>query len=119
MRENNGGRSRRRFRHDHESARVSIPSQPCGICEQPIVEMASAIGYGPAQAPAHFDCVLTELTKQQQLEGGEKVAYLGSGTFGVIIEKEGTRFEIHRKIPVEDPNNPPAWRKELRNLYKK
>lgn len=81
--------------------------------------MASAVAFGPDQGPAHFDCVLGELTKRETLVAPEKIAYIGSGLFGVIVEKENNRFEIHRKIPVEDTVNPPAWRKELRTLYKR
>ena len=81
--------------------------------------MASAVAYGIEQGPAHFDCVLAELAKREPMEGLEKIAYLGSGLFGVIVEKENNRFEIHRKIVVEDTVNPPAWRKELRGLYRR
>jgi hypothetical protein len=81
--------------------------------------MASAVAFGPDQGPAHFDCVLAELTRRETLEGQEKIAYIGSGLFGVIVEKENSRFELHRKIPVEDTMNPPAWRKELRSLFKR
>jgi hypothetical protein len=120
MRENNNGyRSRRRFRHDHDTPRVTVPAQTCVVCFQPISEMASAVAYGADHGPAHFDCVLGELTKRENLEPSEKIAYLGSGLFGIIVEKENSRFEIHRKIVVEDPVNPPAWRKELRGLYKR
>lgn len=121
MRENNNDRhrGRRRFRHDHDTPRVVVPAQPCTICTQPISEMASAVAYGAEQGPAHFDCVLAELAKREPLVAPEKIAYLGSGLFGVIVEKENNRFEIHRKIPVEDTVNPPAWRKDLRSLYKR
>jgi hypothetical protein len=122
MKENNNDRhhrGRRRFRHDHDVPRVVVPAQPCIVCAQPISEMASAVAYGPDQGPAHFDCVLGELAKKEPLTPGEKFAYLGSGLFGIIVEKENNRFEIHRKIPVEDTINPPAWRKELKALYKR
>lgn len=122
MRENNNDRhhrGRRRFRHDHDSPRVVVPAHPCVVCGQPISEMASAVAFGPDQGPAHFDCVLAELGKRETLVAPEKIAYLGSGLFGVIVEKENHRFEIHRKIPVEDTVNPPAWRKELRGLFKR
>lgn len=122
MKENNRDRQhrgRRRFRHDHENPRVIIPAQPCVVCGEPISEMASAVAYGPDQGPTHFDCVLLELSKKEQVVAPEKIAYLGSGLFGVIVEKEGNRFEIHRKIAVEDPINPPAWRKELRAAFKR
>lgn len=118
MREHSGRHGRRRFRHDHEP-RVTVPSHPCVVCAQPISEMASAVAFGPEQGPAHFDCVLAELSKREPLVAPEKIAYLGSGLFGVIVETEHSRFEIHRKIPVEDVQNPPAWRRELRSLYKK
>ena len=73
----------------------------------------------PLKRVDDFDCVLAELARREPLDAPEKIAYLGSGLFGVIVEKENNRFEIHRKIAVEDPINPPAWRKELRGLYKR
>jgi len=91
----------------------------CTVCQQPITDMPNALAFGPTQGPTHFDCVLQELTKQETLTGNEKIAYLGSGFFGVIVEKDEVRFEIHRKIPVEDPNNLPDWRKEIRSLFKR
>lgn len=122
MRENHNDRSsrgRRRFRHDHDSPRVVVPVLPCTVCGQPIAEMASAVAFGPDQNPAHFDCVLSELGKRETLVAPEKLAYLGSGLFGVIVEKENNRFEIHRKIAVEDTNNPPTWRRDMKTLYKR
>jgi len=96
-----------------------VPAQPCAVCGQPISDMPSAIAFGADHGPTHFDCVVAELAKRESLEGAEKIAYLGSGLFGVIVEKENNRFEIHRKIAVEDPNNLPEWRRELKALFKR
>jgi hypothetical protein len=117
--ERRGSRGRRRFRHDHEAARVVIPPKECAVCGVLITEMASAVAWGSEKLPTHFDCVLQELAKRETLVEGEKLAYLGSGLFGVIVEKENSRFEIHRKIMVDDPQSAPEWRKEIRTLYKR
>jgi hypothetical protein len=123
MKENNserrGSRGRRRFRHDHETPRIVIPPKECSVCGSLITEMISAVAWGADKLPAHFDCVLQELAKREPLEGEEKLAYLGSGLFGVIVEKENNRFEIHRKIMVDDPLAAPDWRKEVRTLFKR
>ena len=123
MKENNqerrGSRGRRRFRHDHETPRVVIPPRDCSVCGTPIAEMASAVAWGPDRLPTHFDCVLQELAKREPLVEAEKIAYLGSGMFGVIVEKENNRFEVHRKIMVDDPATAPDWRREIRTLYKR
>ena len=122
MKENNNdrrNRGRRRFRHDHETPKIVIPPRNCSVCGEPISDMPSAVAYGPDKGPTHFDCVLLELAKKEPLSGGEKIAYLGSGMFGVIVDKEDNRFEIHRKILVDDPLNAPEWRKEIRTLFKR
>ncbi len=122
MKENNGdrrNRGRRRVRHDHEAPKVVIPPQACIVCGELISDMTSAVAYGPDRGPTHFDCVIQELAKKEPLQPEEKIAYLGSGLFGVIVEKESSRFEIHRKIMVDDPQSAPDWRREIRTLYKR
>jgi hypothetical protein len=117
--ERRGSRGRRRFRHDYEASRVVVPPKDCSVCGVLISEMVSAVAWGADRLPAHFDCVLQELSKRETLLAEEKIAYLGSGLFGVIVEKENSRFEIHRKIMVDDPQTAPEWRKEIRTLFKR
>lgn len=121
MRENNNDRrfkGRRRFRNEPNKPAVHVPILNCAICGQPIAEMVNAMAYGTEQGPCHFDCVLSEISKKNPIEPEEKITYLGSGFFGVIVEKENFQFEIRRKILVEDQNNLPEWRKDIKNLYK-
>lgn len=120
MKENNDRRFRgkRRSRNESTKPKIQIPTFNCNLCDQPIAEMTNALAYGNELGPCHFDCVIGELTKKNPLEPGEKFTYLGSGFFGIIVEKENFQFQIKRKILVEDQNNLPEWRKEIKSIYK-
>lgn len=120
MKENNDRRNRgkKRFRNEPQVPKIQINILPCGLCNEPIVEMANAIAFGAEQKPCHFDCVINEIRKDHSLMPEEKITYIGSGAFAVIVEKENFQFEIRKKITVEDLSNPPEWRKELKSIYK-
>ena len=89
----------------------------CTVCEEGIKEVGNAIDY--QGGPAHFDCVIRSLTEKETLNKGEKIAYIGSGRFGVIINKKndaGGPFTIIREIDVEDREKVLPWRDE-RKIY--
>lgn len=86
----------------------------CPICNEGVKELGNAIDF-KGQGPAHFDCVLRELTKGENLAPGEKIAYIGSGRFGVILSKKndaGGPFTLIREIELEDSNKNYSWRDE-------
>jgi hypothetical protein len=121
MKENNQDRRkglRRRAQQVNEVPIIVIKSLSCSVCGQTILEMPSAVAFGPEQGPAHFDCVIQALQDREELKPGEKIAYLGSGVFGVIIETQDNFFQIVKKILVEDPHSPPEWRKEIKAMVK-
>ncbi len=120
MKENNADKRRgfRRRNRPDEFPRLVLASLTCVVCHQVIAEMASAVAFGPEQGPAHFDCVLQALQERENLREGERLAYLGSGMFGVVQDIDAKNFQIVRKIAVEDPHNPPEWRKEIKALVK-
>ena len=65
---------------------------------------------------AHFDCILEDLKKSNELSEKEKIVYLGGGTFGIIEETEPTkdsssRFFVRKRINYEDRKN-----KKIRDL---
>ncbi len=85
----------------------------------------TAIAYGDEEAPAHFDCVLELLGERERLAPGERVCYLGSGSFGIVqLPDHGGPSDgsgpsgglvVRKRIPFESNDPPPVWRHELRH----
>lgn len=76
----------------------------CPFCGEPVRDPKTAILTPEAQKPAHFDCVLQELAKHEELQPGEKIAYLGKGTFGVVSYRpgpDGMPLLIRKRIAYE------------------
>ena len=88
----------------------------------------TAIAYGDDELPAHFDCVLGLLSDREQLAPGERVCYLGGGSFGVVRfpvragepagrrQGAGASLVVRKRIPFENSDPPPAWRDDLRRV---
>ncbi len=86
----------------------------CPICEEGVKELGNAMDF-KGQGPAHFDCVLRYLNESEKLSPGEKIVYIGSGKFGVILNKKndsGVPFTITREIEFEDREREVPWRDE-------
>jgi len=78
----------------------------CPFCGDPVRDMKTAITTPDAQKPAHFDCVLQDISRREGLQPGEKAAYLGKGTFGIVSYRPGSGsipFVIRKRIPYEQP----------------
>ena len=79
----------------------------CPVCDQPVRDQKTAIvAPGGGGAPAHFDCALQELARREPLQPGEKITYLGKGTFGVVLYRSapgGAPYVIRKRIPWEPP----------------
>ena len=78
----------------------------CPFCGEPVRDLKTAIVTPDTQKPAHFDCVLQDLAKREGLQPGEKITYLGRGTFGVVSYRQGhagVPFVIRKRIPYEQP----------------
>lgn len=84
----------------------------CPVCGEGVKELTSAIEYN-GQGPTHFDCVLRDIGKQENIKENQKVVYLGSGNFGVIENKKneaGVPFTLIKSIEVEDREKEFEWR---------
>lgn len=95
---------------------LKLPTPDCPICGKPIADISSAITERTSQAPAHFDCVLTRLIETERPGPGERVIYLGAGTFAVADygnNPTGTKFTIKRKIQYEEKDKRADWRKDI------
>ncbi len=96
--------------------RATTPSFSCALCEKPILDLTGAITDKESGQPVHFDCALERVTAAESLEPGEKIAYLGSGCFGVVTQIEGRpegAFTVKRRIQWEKEGEKKDWRKLL------
>jgi hypothetical protein len=91
-------------------------SVSCVICGREILDVLTAISVGEESEPAHFDCVVTELAKDEELQPDEKIVYLGRGCFGIVQFRNPSsqsRIFVRKRIQLEDMEKRPQWRKSL------
>jgi hypothetical protein len=59
---------------------------------------------------------MRELRDTNEMAPQEKICYLGGGTFGILEFRPAggpTRFVIRKRIPYEEKETPPEWKKVL------
>lgn len=91
----------------------------CPLCDDLVRDVLSAIDY--QDQPAHFDCVLKLIEKQEELEPNEKIVYLGGGSFGIVQSKNTNNghVSIRKRIQYEEKEKKIEWRrKESEHLRK-
>ncbi|OEJ15810.1 hypothetical protein BFL38_10135 [Brachyspira hampsonii] len=79
----------------------------CPICNEPIYIVEEAIRHNASGELAHFECILNEIKDNNiaDMEEEDKIVYLGSGTFGIIQERQNgknTRFFVRKRINYEN-----------------
>ncbi|MBW5388852.1 hypothetical protein [Brachyspira hampsonii] len=79
----------------------------CPICNEPIYIIEEAIRHNASGELAHFECILDEIKDNNiaDMEEEDKIVYLGSGTFGIIQERQNgknTRFFVRKRINYEN-----------------
>jgi hypothetical protein len=88
----------------------------CSICGKAVYDLSTAISASREMGePAHFDCVLERVIASETLAAGEKLVYLGSGSFGVVEfkDKVDSAFQVKRRIQWEKEGEKKDWRKGL------
>lgn len=85
----------------------------CCYCHEPILEMSLAIDVPDFTEPAHFDCVISRLKAEENLQPGEEIIYIGNRKFAVVVYKSQNVFDIIREIPFEDNRDFKPWRNEF------
>jgi len=88
----------------------------CPVCHKPVRDLFTAIAYNLNEKPAHFDCILKQLKKNEELLNNEKVYYLGNGSFGIIAFRNPSspiKFLIRKRIQYEKVDESPKWRTRL------
>lgn len=114
-----GNRNRHRGKKGGSKALPSYngPAVLCSICGKNIRDMSSAIAEQKSGDPAHFDCVIKDLAKQETIKENEKIVYLGNGKFGIIHydNNQNKNFKILKEIDYEKREEyPPDWRNTLK-----
>lgn len=93
----------------------------CPVCSRAVHDLYTAIAYGDGMVPAHFDCILSLLGEREQFSSGERLCYLGGGSFGIVQTRpahgkrngnDGGLF-IRKRIEFEEKDAAPEWRQEL------
>ncbi|HUX51683.1 MAG TPA: hypothetical protein VMW73_12870 [Spirochaetia bacterium] len=88
----------------------------CPICSLPMRDIHSAIAYPPSDQPAHFECVVSRIAEDEHLAPGERVVYLGHGSFGIVQDQSQqgkSRYVVRKRIQFEETERIVGWRKEL------
>jgi hypothetical protein len=94
----------------------------CEICGRVISpeDIGSAVSNRETGNPAHFDCVLKQISERESPGPNEKVTYIGQGKFAVLHFENPhdlKRFTIRRTIEWEDRDNRLEWRNEMAGLF--
>ena len=102
---------KRRFDSGKKITRGGQPLKPsppesapeCFICNKKIQDLALAVVDNKENKPAHFDCVVSKITTEENLSPMEKIIYIGSGNFAVVnaLAYRNNKVEIIRKINYE------------------
>lgn len=90
--------------------------EPDPLTGEPVEDIYSAIAEPNSGKPANFDSVVKRLEAQEPLQEGERIVYLGKGSFGIVAEeseKGRKRMVIRKRIQYEDTHENYQWRKEL------
>jgi hypothetical protein len=80
--------------------KVKEPLVTCAYCGKVIENIASAIK-PDENTVFHFDCMLEKLTKEEKLADGEKISYIGRGTFAIVGKNEQNKMAFRKTIEVE------------------
>lgn len=98
-----------------------IQSKDCAICQKPIFDLAGAIGDRESGEPVHFDCAFERVAAAEPLAEGEKLVYVGAGSFAVVTYKNGNdgAFTVKRRIRWEKEGEKKPWRKEISSYITK
>lgn len=79
----------------------------CPICNNPIYITEEGINHNETNKLAHFECILNEIRQKNinEIEENDKIVYLGSGTFGIIQERQNgkkSKLFVRKRINYEN-----------------
>lgn len=79
----------------------------CPICNNPIYITEEGINHNGTNKLAHFECILNEIRQNNisDMDENDKIVYLGSGTFGIIQERQNgkkSKLFVRKRINYEN-----------------
>jgi hypothetical protein len=98
----------------------SFPVASCAWCGKPIKEISTAISEPGSGKPVHFDCAINRSIKEEVLERGDTVSYIGGGRFGIIHYNnlpDIRDFKIKKILEWEDKENRSEWRVAISDYF--
>ena len=112
----NSSRNRRGNNYRRPRSKKTFPE--CPICNQSVKFLLTAISVGENNSPAHFDCVIKQISETEKLGPKEKITYIGNGNFAVVNGKLGKDLIIKKKIEFEGKESKGEWRKRISRKLK-
>ncbi len=112
----NRRRSSKKHRYPNKPPKQNTWQPNCPICNKPVKNINIAIEEKVSKKPAHFECVIRNLSTEVKLGPHERLHYLGSGCFGIVKFEEGkglSSYTIIRRIQYEDNDQKAEWRKGI------
>jgi len=95
--------------------KVVEPKEVCVMCEKPIPLIANALTH-PEGGYCHFDCVLASLNEKEQPKEGQKISYVGRGTFAVVEKDSEGALTFLKKIEWESAESFAAMKKYVEEM---
>lgn len=113
-RRNSGRRRRRKQPSQPRPPRKKRESYDCAFCEKHINEITTALSDSEGR-PIHFDCAVKKITAEEELQEGERVCYLGGGSFGIVkdLGSGPLNFFVRKRVQFEKKELRHEWRKKL------
>lgn len=102
-----GSRDRKRGSRRSRSRKPPVKKGPpvmCSVCGKNIESLTQAIGGPDKDQISHFDCILRRLEEEETLLEGQKISYIGNGSFALIEYKNKNYtggFTVLKRIPIE------------------
>ena len=97
-----------------------LPSPECPFCGKPIQDIASALSDKASGKAVHFDCIIAKLNKEEILEKGDFISYIGGGRFGIVrytSPGDSKKFTIKKILEWENKDERPQWRSSITDIY--
>jgi hypothetical protein len=97
-----------------------LPQLECAFCGKPIKDIALALVEKSSGNAIHFDCVILKITKNERLEKGDVVNYIGGGRFCIVhfdSPHDHRKFKIKKIFEFEEKDARAEWRSILANRY--
>jgi hypothetical protein len=97
-----------------------LPQLQCAFCGKPIKDISLALADKSTKDSIHFDCAIAQIAKDEKLERGDVVTYIGGGRFGIVhfdSPHDHRKFKIKKIFEYEEKDARADWRNMLAERY--